>query len=337
MKTSIKRILMLGLATLLLLGFQNCSDFSLQDKILYEQYLFESREALDAKTLPSLLVAETLSLWSKPGNSQFVKKDPFFANQWSVIVAVDSKISGPIVTINSNANDEETSLSVVDGKIRAMHSSTVNDYSYMEVPVPTEGDRMVLAAAFGAKSTEISLMVNGVVQTAVLQSTGTPVDFSFLAKTLTVGGVAEQVFEYVVYGGHDQGVLTNAELNVMSRYVANNNAIPNIIFDPSILEGDSGPTPIAENPRFLAAKEIIDRKCLGCHSNANNGDFRNLTESKVVQMGLITAKDPQNSKLYYRLQNSTGGPLGDAKRDMPLGDSITPSEVQTISDWIANF
>ncbi|MGZ3770893.1 MAG: c-type cytochrome, partial [Bdellovibrio sp.] len=237
-----------------------------------------------------------------------------------------------------NANTEETSLSVVNGKLRATHVSTVNDYSYVEVDLPTAGKNMVIGASFGTKATEISLMVNGMVQTAELQKAGTPVDFSYLAKSLTAGGSAGQLIEYVVFGGYDQGGLSNAELNVMSRYIANNDSITNVVFDPSLIDSGTGTqNPVASNPLFLAAKAIIDNNCLGCHNNSNNGDFRNMTESKAVQMSLIVAGDPQNSPLYYRLKGSTGGPLGDSKRDMPQGGALTAAEVQAISDWITNF
>lgn len=336
MKLGVKKGLIASGAVLsMVLAFQNCSDFALQDQVLYEQGLLESRESLDATTLPKLLESSDLALWSKPGNPTFVNVTPFLARQFSMVVAADKAMTGKIISLHSGANTEEAYISIADGKIRAGHMSTATDHSYIEVAVPSSGDRMVIGATFGVKATEISLLVNGVVQTATLQKTGTPIDFTFLAKTLATAGTGGELYEYVVYGGYDTGGLSNSELNVMSRYVADNNTIANVIFDPSLVTGGSGTDEEEVNPLFVAAKAIIDAKCLSCHNSSSYGDFRNLTESKALQKGLVVAGDPTASKLYYRLSGSVGGP--DTGRNMPAGGSITGAEVQAISDWISSI
>lgn len=336
MSLGLKKNLIAGGAILVMvLAFQNCSDFALQDQVLYEQGLLESRESLDATTLPKLLESADIGMWSKPANPTYVNVTPFLARQWSVVVAADRTVTGKIISLHSGANSDEGYVSIADGKIRAGHISTASDYSYVEANVPSGGDKMVIAATFGVKSTEVSLVVNGIVQTATLQKTGSPTDFSYLAKTLTTTPANGQIYEYVVYGGYDTGGLTNSELNVMSRYVADSNTIANVVFDPALVGGGTS-TPVEEvNPLFVAAKAIIDAKCLSCHSSSAYGDFRNLTESKALQKGFVVAGDPTASKLYYRLSGSVGGP--NTGRNMPAGGTISAAEVQAISDWISSI
>nr|WP_295899867.1 cytochrome c [uncultured Bdellovibrio sp.] len=336
MKAGMKSALIAGsAAVVLVLGFQNCSDFALQDQVLYEQGLFESREALDAKTLPALLESEELSLWSKPGQPNFVNKQ-VWGDQVSIVVAADRSATGTLANVRSGAGVDESSISVVAGKIRATRLNTVGtSYTeYLEVPLPSSGDKMVVAASFGAKASDISLMVNGVVQSGTVQKTGAPFDYSYTLRSLSSAPVGGQVYEYVVYGGdslYKKGKLTNSELNVMSRYVANDNMIANVIFDPSLInDGGSGGGDVV-NPKFVAAKAIIDAKCISCHkSGGYDPNFVNITESKAVGNGWVVKGSPEASKLYYRLQGSTGP----GTKNMPSGGSISAAEVQAIADWI---
>ncbi|UOF01609.1 c-type cytochrome [Bdellovibrio reynosensis] len=329
-----KNLIVGGAMLVMVLAFQNCSDFALQDQVLYEQGLLESRESLDATTLPKLLESDDIGMWSKPSNPTFVNVTPFLARQWSVVVAADRSVTGKIISLDSGANLDEGYINIADGKIRAVHVSTATDSSYVEANVPTSGDKMVIAATFGVDAEDISLVVNGIVQSATVQKTGTPTDFSYVAKSLTTAPANGQVYEYVVYGGYDTGALTNPELNVMSRYIADNNTIANVVFDPSLIGGGTTKDEEEVNPLFVAAKAIIDAKCLSCHSSSSNGDFRNLTESKAMQNGLVVAGSPATSKLYYRLSGATVGP---GPRNMPTSGSVSASEAQAISDWISSI
>lgn len=318
-----------GAAAVLILGFQNCSDFALQDQVLYEQGLYDSREALDAKTLPKLLNSESLLAWSKPGQPNFVNKGLILADQWSVIAAVDRDVTGTIVTVNSGGGSEESTLSVVSGKIRATRTNG-GASEYLQVDLPSTGDKMVLAAAFGLKAGEISLLVNGVVQSGTLVKSGTIGEFSLITKQITA---SNKVSEYVLYAGDSRdsvGKLSKSELNVMSRYVADNNMIPNVIYDPALLNEDTGGGTTV-NPKFLLAKAIFDNKCITCHRAG--GDYPNLTnlkESTAVANNWVYPGNPEGSKLYNALQGSTGNGL----KTMPKSGSISAAEVQTIADWI---
>lgn len=331
MRAGVKRGLYAGsLALITIVGFQNCSDFALQDQVLYEQGLFDSQSVWDQKALPVLLEADYLTTWSKPGNSEFVNQATILANEISIIVAIDRSMTGKILSINSGTNDDAY-IEIVDDKVRAVHASTENDRAYLEADLPSVGDKVLIAASFGVASEQISLLLNGVVQNAEIQKVGTPTDFPTLAKAVTPGGSNGQIYEYVIFAGADEGELSKGELNVMSRYVANNNLITNVIFDPVLIEDEGGGS-IEVNPKFVLAKAVIDAKCLSCHSSgSSNGDFSNLTESKAIQRGLVAAKSPATSKLYYRLTEATSGP---GARNMPTSGSISAAEAQTISDWI---
>lgn len=320
-----------GVAVLaMVLGFQNCSDFALQDQVLYEQGLFDSQTALDQKALPKLLSAEELSFWSKPGNPSFVNKSLFMANQISVVVAVDRSVTGKVISVTSGANQEDAFISIANGKVRATHAAiNAANYTFIEANLPSAGEKMVIAASFGLKTTEISLLINGVVQVAQIQKVGVPDDFSYTAKSVITAPVGGQMYEYVVYGGHvdDAKALTKSELNVMSRYVATNNLIENVVYDPSLAnEGKDGGTTV--NPKFAPVKALLDAKCVTCHQHSSN--LRNMTETKALANDLVRAKNLAGSKLYTYLKGNSVNSSG----NMPTDGTLSAAEVQAVADWI---
>ncbi|KYG67782.1 hypothetical protein AZI87_00410 [Bdellovibrio bacteriovorus] len=329
-----KSIIAVGAMTGLVVAFQNCSDFALQDQVIYEQGIFE----LDSKTIPALLDSESLNAWSKPGNPNFVNKGFWVADQWSVIVAVDRKATGKIITVSSGAANEETYINVASGKVRAVRSSSGGAGTwteYIESNLPASGDQMVLGANFGMKAGEISLMINGILQTGTVQKSSiAPGDFSVVAKSVSAAPVGGQVYEYMVFGGdsyYKEGKLTNQELNVMSRYVANNNMIANVIWDPSLTAPGSSTGEDEVNPKFIIAKAIYDAKCVSCHKSGGNApNLVNLTENKALSNGWVVKGNAEGSTLYNVLKGSSGG----GAKSMPSGGSISAAEVQAIADWI---
>lgn len=321
------------LTPVLILSFQNCSDFSLQEEVLYGQALLESQQALDAELLPQLLNATELRRWYKSSNNNYVNQATS-GDQWSMIVAVERTATGKILYMNSAADTEEGSITISGGKIQATRYNNVGTaYSeVLEADLPSSGQYMVIAASFGASAGDISLLVNGRVQQTSVVSTGTPGDHTSATKTLNTSG---SLLEYVVFVGDSassatSGNLSTAQLNVMSRYLADNLGIPDVIFDP-VLAGGGGTT--VDNTRFLAAKAILDSKCLSCHNGAQSPNLSNLTETSAVNQGMVVKGSPTTSMLYYRLIGSSGGGV----KNMPQGGSISASEVQTIADWITNI
>jgi hypothetical protein len=73
------------------------------------------------------------------------------------------------------------------------------------------------------------------------------------------------------------------------------------------------------------AKAIFSSKCTPCHS------FQGESVDQLVSEGLMVIGDPENSKLFYRLQGSSGvnGP-----KDMPSGSSISAGDVALIYSWV---
>lgn len=329
----VRNLVSLGIGGLFILGFQNCSDFALRDELLFEQGLIESSRSLDDKILPGLLASTSLQVWSKPGEPQFINKN-FSADQWSFIVAADRTAAGVIFRVGSPFGAEASSISVADGKIRAVRANSLG-IAYedsLEVTAPSSGDKMVIAASFGAKASDITLVVNGIVQSGSVVKTGASSDFSFVPKQVESQPTGGQVYEYVVFAGdslNQTGKLTAEELNVMSRYVANNNMIANVVLDPAILIPGGGTT---SSPEFVAAKAIFDGKCIQCHkAGGYSPDLVGLTEAKAVEKGWISKGNPEGSKLYYRLKYS-GGTYG--PKNMPTDSDISAGDAQVVADWI---
>ncbi|WII73698.1 hypothetical protein QJS83_07395 [Bdellovibrio sp. 22V] len=332
-----KGLIVAGLTAVVGVSFQNCSDFALQDQVLYEQGLYDSREALDAKTLPQLLESDYLAKWSKVGATGYVDHD-FMADQWSFVVAADRKITGTIFTVGSGSGNEISEIKVNSGKISLVRTSGAGATETLTVNLPSEGDRMVIAAALGPKAGEMSLMVNGIVQSGTIVKTGVPGEFSYIEKLVSKGGSGGQVYEYVVYGGDSTegyGRLTDSELNVMSRYIANNNMIANVVFDPSLLSGGSGTGGGGSqlDPKFVAAKNVIDSKCIHCHNGSQAADFKNISAAKAITKGVVVAGNPAGSSLYFRLKGSSGA----GTKNMPSDSGISAAEVQAIADWISSI
>jgi hypothetical protein len=320
-------LIFLGL--IVLLPFQNCGDFSLKEQLLLEQGLTESAAALDNKLLAGLISSESLMLWSKASDPNYIKKS-IMADQWSIIVVVDRSSSGQVLKINSASEVEETILSVQNGIIRASRFNKDTPFEeYLEAPTPSQGDKMVLAVSVGAKASEILLMVNGMVQMGTLVSSGSPGNFTYLSKQVSSQLTQGQIYEYIVYAGDSSsglGKLTGSELNVMSRNLARSLSVSNVLLDPSLIK-----EPIQEAPsvEFVAAKAFFDANCISCHrSGAVSPNLVGLTQERALSSGLVLKKNAYESKLYYRLQHSAG-PNG--PKNMPSGSA---SDAQKVEAWI---
>ena len=331
----------IGISALLVFSFQNCGGgFELQDEVLFEQGLICSTKALDDKVLPGLLSAPTLAVWSKPGEPNFMNKEIVDADQWSFVIAADTSATGTLLKINTELPEdpneivEECSVAVVDGKIRATRKHTLSvDYEeYLEVEVPSVGDKMVIAAAFGRNVSEIKLMVNGVMQSGTIVKSGAPNVFEPMNKVVSSAPTSGNVYEYVVYAGGalfpQKAKLSLEEMNVMSRYIAGNNLIANVVLDPSLIPSGGE---VKETPEFLAAKAVVDAKCIHCHkAGGTMPDLVGLTASKAVTKGIIVKGNAQASKLYYRLKNASGiGP-----QNMPTDAGFSSAETKAVEDWI---
>ncbi|HWU44019.1 MAG TPA: c-type cytochrome [Bdellovibrio sp.] len=311
------------LAGILVLSFQNCSELTLKDSVIYAASASECAQVLDRQYLPALASSDQIVYWSNSANP--IHKDPFFAQSWSYVVVVSPTTSGDILSVNTGNSQEEGRLSITAGKIRLTHFYDGNNYSYIESNLPSgSGSNMVIGATFGSASQDMSLLINGLYQNSIVQKVGTPLDFSYIQKFVVV---ADSVVDVIIYNQAQ----TQAQVNVMSRYLAAQDSVNNVVCDPSLMAGD--PSNGTIDPLFVAAKAIIDGKCVSCHNSSNNGDLTNFTLTKAISQGWIEAANPQGSKLYYRLKGSSGN-LG--PKTMPADGSISADEVQAISDWISS-
>ncbi len=91
--------------------------------------------------------------------------------------------------------------------------------------------------------------------------------------------------------------------------------------------------PGEESPEFLAAKELIDSKCVSCHTSYHNS-WKNSSEKSLIDSRYIVAGKPVESKLYQSLFNG-GINTGSL---MPKEDSeFSEEEKKVILDWIVSI
>lgn len=87
-----------------------------------------------------------------------------------------------------------------------------------------------------------------------------------------------------------------------------------------------------DTPQFIAAKTLFSASCSGgaCHS-----EFASLTEAQFIAQSLVVAGDPDNSKVFCRLQGSTGSC---GNKDMPnFQPALSAVELKVVSDWILSI
>lgn len=320
---------------LLLISFQNCSDFALQDDVVYLESLSSMAAEIDNRFLPGLLDSADMAYWNPDGTGDLIKKNPILGKAGAIAVALDRTTVGKVVSIHSGDMSEECSIYISGGVIRGLRFSSATSYTYVDTALPSLGSKMVLAVSCGETAGSLSLMVNGITQVATQVKVGTPVDFSYLSKNVSLGNSGGVLHEVMAYSAQ----LSNAQLNVLSRFIAANQQIQNVVLDPALLSdtstGGGGSGTTLPSAQFLAAKAVIDAKCLNCHgSGSTYGAFANLTESAAVSRGIVVKGNPNSSILYYRLIGSAGSA---GAKNMPQGGSISAAEVQAVADWIANI
>lgn len=320
-----------GAIGFLALSFQNCgSDIRPLSQSLTQQSLFEQETQLDKNRLPTLISSKNIQFWSKNSVTS-ISKTPLFADMGSIIIALGKSTQGTVFSLNSGTNIEEARILIKDGFVTLSHITDEKNFSILSVALPSiDYESYVIAASFGQSPSELSLLINGLPQAGELKKTGTPLNFSYLQKTLSFMDGAGNVKEIAYYYEN----LSAADLNVLSRYIATSSTVAGVVFDPSLIGDGSagGSTSAGPSAQFQLAKNIIDGACLGCHNNSNNGDFRNLTQDQYIQKGLVVAKSPSTSKVYYRLSGAVGG---GSNANMPKdAAALSADQIKAIADWI---
>lgn len=325
----------------IMLPFQNCGrDLTALNQSIQLSNIYGMQSSVDKEALPRLLAEKTMSFWEKNKEVSFAST-LLFADANSVIIAVDKTAMGPVYSINSGTGFESAIVAIINNSVRISHMTDSNNYSFIEAAIPAgAGDLIVVAASFSVDPADMTLLINGLKQYVTIKIVGAPGPFSYLQKSIETFGVENKTKEVMVYSK----VLSSLDLNVLSRYMAKNSSVSQVTFDPSLMPIDPGAISIiglpgggggtqvtGPSPQFLAARAIIDTNCMGCHSESNNGDFRNLRESQFVQKGLAVSKNLAGSKIYYRLVGAHAGP---GPANMPEGGALNANEVDAIALWI---
>ncbi len=86
-------------------------------------------------------------------------------------------------------------------------------------------------------------------------------------------------------------------------------------------------TSTAAGQRLSAATSVFRARCYKCHASK----FASYsTDAQWIAGGWVVAGSPQTSMLYGHLYGSNvGGP-----EDMPQGETLSPTELGYIRDWI---
>lgn len=309
--------------------FQNCA----QDLVPLESTvefasLSEAMNSLDSEALPRLFSSDKFSYWKQNGQLR-IAESPLFAEAGSATLSVRRDAQGPVFSVHSGSQSQESLITISGNKIRAVHFSDESNYSFIESTIPIgTSEYIVVAASFGKDPNQISLLINGIKQRSAIQKVGTPTEYSYLLKTVESYGIENQTSEIRFF----KSKLSDLDLNALSRNVASDNGIPGVQFDSSLLGTSNGPEEsVGPTPQFLAAKSVIDAKCLSCHSSDNFGNFQNLTQAQFIQKGFVIPKNLAASRIYYRLSGATTGP---GPRNMPQGTTMTQNEVEIIATWI---
>jgi uncharacterized membrane protein len=86
--------------------------------------------------------------------------------------------------------------------------------------------------------------------------------------------------------------------------------------------------------KFEAAYYIIQQRCTNCHSSTIHNSWAKYTNQQDwIDKGYVTANDPDNSQLIFRIINH-----GSTDSNMPLGMGPLPNdEYQALVDWVNDF
>jgi len=320
-------IFLTTIAILLVLNFQNCGGGLAPLSGVVEQ---QSIADIDRLSLPRLLSSSDY-IYRNTNGVILVNKSPALSETASVILVFDRTVSGAIYRFYASDSIDEARISIPTANvIRIWHISTGTSYTYADVTMPdaSYGSQVTVAASFGIGINSMTLLVNGVKQSLSIQKVGSPYDFSYVQKTVVLGGTGGTLLDVASFAE----AITSLDLNVMSRNMANSQQIFNVSFDSSLINDTGTDGGTIASTEFLAAKAVIDNNCLSCHNSSNYGDYRNLSQSQFISKGLVVAKSPGTSKIYYRLSGALSG-AGPA--NMPQGAAaLSASDVAAVATWI---
>jgi uncharacterized membrane protein len=101
-----------------------------------------------------------------------------------------------------------------------------------------------------------------------------------------------------------------------------------VLFSSACMQTENSNSQDATTWGTGGARAVIAASCGNCHN------YHTLSDSELTAQNLVTAGDPENSKLYYRITGSDGA-LG--PKNMPQGGSISQGDRDAIKAWIQNL
>lgn len=253
--------------------------------------------------------------------------DTVSSTTYSAIFLVEGEVSGKILSISSGStNVEELAIAVESGILTAAHFSTANDLVTRSQPLEAKSGMRAIAVSFAEAAEGISVLIDGKIVRSAVRSVGSPTPSVLIPRNFIIGDAAAsfRIVETMVLSE----ALRPSELNTFSRYLAESWGYDGVIYDPALEpEAEEG-----ENPDRVPANvmAILESKCTSCHAHTNWVG----SKSFFVGQGLVVPGSYLSSKLYNRLIGSEGS---NSNKNMPVGGTMAPEELETIKSWIQNL
>lgn len=320
-KKVLNTLLLLSGLTVLVLSFQNCSEFVADESLIIGQANFESQTNLDVSTTEKLN-QKTIAYWKKPSNSGYVLPSAggVVSDSVSFAALVSAGASGTLLSIRGGAaNVEDCSVAIQSNQVRLYHLTDAANYASLSAAVPS-GD-FVVAGRCGTRVEDLELQINGVSVTSTPAKVGTSLaDFAYILRTLVSVAAVKEV---VVF----EDTLSDFELNVLSRKLAIDFGV-RATADYSL--SLDVPGAVVVDPNFAPMLQVYNNKCASCHTAYS-------TASQFVAAGWVAKGDPANSKMFWRLKDSGVTSKDGKPQNMPMSSTLTTSEIATIRTWIQNM
>lgn len=244
----------------------------------------------------------------------------------SFFTVLDAQSIGEILSLNPmDRNTQSFSLRVSGTHISTRFTSSLTDYIVNEATNP--GGTVVVGVSFNSQG-EIDLSINGALF-KTSSSYGVPGTPFQLQRLFSLGPVLTtdslRFKEVVILGRSTTRIEQGAMIEFLRKKHNLSFTLDTELNPPTNVGGGGGAT----DANFTLAKNVIQNRCLNCHTS-----WGNVNANYFVNIGVVIKNNPLQSKLYYRLKNSLGG---SGPKNMPQAASIPSEDVEKIRLWIENM
>lgn len=270
--------------------------------------------------------------------SGWIKLDPSSINQefttdlgkmissdaFTIVALIKNTSRGDIISINPvDRNNEAFEINFSATEVKAFFRSSPSDNYSIATPLPASSDVLV-GASFANTANDLSLSVNGNLLTTTT-AVGSPSSPSIMTRLFALGSAAasEQTEFKELYIFRRK--LSNSELGSVLSLIIRNNSLTGITLDSRLASSSS----TTVDPNFTAARTVLRNYCTSCH-----GAWYSASATTLINAGLVVRGDPENSKLYYRVQGSSGA---SGPKNMPDSGGIPAADVEKIKTWISGL